>query len=220
MEFTLKDVKEMPDVAALIEQADRSMSALGYTEHGLRHADLVAHISYNIMERLSFPKRTAELAAIAGYLHDIGNSISRSFHGVSGSLLAKSILEKKGFPMTEVVGVMSAIGNHEEDYGWATSQIGAATIIADKSDVHRSRVRNQDMATFDIHDRVNYAAKRSFLRVEGENGTITLEIDIDTKLSQVMEYFEIFLSRMVMCRRAAKFLDCKFNLVINNTRLT
>jgi len=220
MEFTLKDVKEMVDVAALIEQADRSMSALGYTEHGFRHADLVAHISYNIMDRLSFPKRTAELAAIAGYLHDIGNSISRSFHGVSGSLLAKSVLEKKGFPMTEAVGIMSAIGNHEEDYGWATSEIGAATIIADKSDVHRSRVRNQDMATFDIHDRVNYAAKRSFLRVEGENGTITLEIDIDTKISQVMEYFEIFLSRMVMCRRAAKFLDCKFNLIINNTKLT
>ncbi len=220
MEFTLKDVKEMSDVMALVEQADRSMSALGYTEHGFRHADLVAHISYNIMERLSFPSRTAELAAIAGYLHDIGNSISRSFHGVSGSLLAKSVLEKKGFPMAEVVGIMSAIGNHEEDYGWATSEIGAATIIADKSDVHRSRVRNRDMAKFDIHDRVNYAAKRSFLRVEGENGTITLEIDIDTKISQVMEYFEIFLSRMVMCRQAAKFLDCEFNLIINNTKLT
>lgn len=216
---TLEDVKQDPAIIALIEQADHSMSALGYTEHGFRHADLVAHISHNIMERLSFPERTAELAAIAGYLHDIGNAVSRSWHGVTGSLLAKSVLEKLKLPLTEVIAVMAAVGNHEEDYGWATSEIGAATILADKSDVHRSRVRNPDMVTFDIHDRVNYAAERSFLRVEGENGIITLEIDIDTKISQVMEYFEIFLSRMIMCRRAAEFLDCKFSLIINNTKL-
>lgn len=218
--LTLEEVKAAAAVIALVEQADRSMNALGYTEHGFRHADLVAHISYNVIERLSFPERSAELAAIAGYLHDIGNAISREFHGVTGSLLAKSVLETLGFPLNEVVAVMVAIGNHEEEYGWPTSEIGAATILADKSDVHRSRVRNPDMAAFDIHDRVNYAAEKSFLRVEPESGNITLEIDIDNKISTVMEYFEIFLSRMIMCRRAAEFLDCKFNLIINNTKLT
>lgn len=216
---TFEDVKLDPAVIAYLEQADKAMVALGYTEHGFRHADLVAHIGANIMRRLSFPERYVEMAAIAGYVHDVGCSISRSFHGVSGALLVKPILEHKGLPPQEVAMVLSAIGNHEEDYGWATSEVSAALILADKSDVHRSRVSNPDMAGFDIHDRVNYAAERSFLRVDAEEGTITLEINIDTKISQVMEYFEIFLSRMIMCRRAAEYLDCKFSLNINNTRL-
>ena len=215
----LEDIKKDPTILAYIDQADKSMNALGYTEHGRRHADLVAHISQNIMKRLGFSDRQAELAAVAGYLHDVGNAISRSFHGVSGALLAKSLLENIGMLTSEVIAITSAIGNHEEDYGWATSEIGAATILADKSDVHRSRVHNPDTAKFDIHDRVNYAAERSFLRVDPDNGIIALEIDIDTKISQVMEYFEIFLSRMVMCRRAAQFLDCKFNLIINDVKL-
>jgi hypothetical protein len=215
----LEDIKKDPAILAYIDQADKSMNALGYTEHGRRHADLVAHISQNIMKRLGFSDRQAELAAVAGYLHDVGNAISRSFHGVSGALLAKSLLENIGMLTSEVIAITSAIGNHEEDYGWATSEIGAATILADKSDVHRSRVHNPDVAKFDIHDRVNYAAERSFLRVDPDNGIIALEIDIDTKISQVMEYFEIFLSRMVMCRRAAQFLDCKFNLIINDVKL-
>jgi len=218
--LTLEDVKTDAAVIAMIEQADRSMNALGYTEHGFRHADLVAHISFNIIQRLEFPERDAELAAIAGYLHDIGNSVSREFHGITGSLLARSTLEKMGFPLNEIISIMSAIGNHEEEYGYPTSEIAAATILADKSDVHRSRVRNPDMAAFDIHDRVNYAAEKSFLKVEAESGSISLEIVIDTKLSTVMEYFEIFLSRMIICRKAAEFLDCKFNLIINNTMLT
>lgn len=213
------DIRQDPTFTAYLEQAGLAMGALGYTEHGFRHAGLVAHIGANIMRRLAFPERQAELAAIAGYLHDIGCAISRSFHGVSGALIAKPLLEAKGLTPKEIAIVLSAIGNHEEDYGWATSEVSAALILADKSDVHRSRVTNPDFAGFDIHDRVNYAAERSFLRVDAEEGTITLEIDIDTKISQVMEYFEIFLSRMIMCRRAAEFLDCKFSLVINNTRL-
>ncbi len=216
---TFEDIKQDANLKAYLEQASVAMGAMGYTEHGFRHADLVAHIGANIMRRLSFPDRQAEMAAIAGYLHDIGCSISRSFHGVSGALIVKPALEAKGLAPKEIVCVLSAIGNHEEEYGWATSEVGAALILADKSDVHRSRVSNPDAATFDIHDRVNYAAERSFLRVDSEVGTITLEIDIDTKMSQVMEYFEIFLSRMIMCRRAAEFLDCKFSLVINKTRL-
>lgn len=213
------DIKEDPTFKAYLNLADKSMYALGYTEHGFRHADLVAHIAQNILRRLSFPERRAELAAIAGYLHDIGNAISRSFHGVSGALIVKPVLEQKGLLPDEVAVILSAIGNHEEEYGWATTEVGAAVILADKSDVHCSRVANPDMSSFDIHDRVNYAAKHSFLNVEADKGLITLEIEIDTKYSQVMEYFEIFLSRMVMCRRAAEFLDCKFSLVINGTRL-
>ena len=216
---TFDDVKQDPTFTAYLEQAALAMGALGYTEHGFRHADLVGHIAANIMRRLAFPERQAELAAIAGYLHDIGCAISRSFHGVSGALIVKPLLEDKGLAPKEIAVVLSAIGNHEEEYGWATSEISAAIILADKSDVHRSRVSNPDIAAFDIHDRVNYAAERSFLRVDADEGMITLEIDIDTKISQVMEYFEIFLSRMIMCRRAAEFLDCKFSLVINNTRL-
>jgi uncharacterized protein len=216
---TFDYIKQDPMLTAYLEQADRAMVAQGYTEHGFRHAELVAAISANIMRRLSFPERQAELAGIAGYLHDIGCAISRSFHGVSGALIVKPVLEAGNFTPQEIAPVLAAIGNHEEDYGWATSEVGAALILADKSDVHRSRVSNPDIGNFDIHDRVNYAAERSFLRVENERGTITLEIDIDTKISQVMEYFEIFLSRMIMCRRAAEFLDCKFSLRINNTRL-
>ncbi len=214
-----EDIKQDQAFHAYLEQADRAMVAMGYTEHGFRHADLVAHIGANIMRRLSFPERQAELAAISGYLHDIGCAISRSFHGVSGALIVKPQLELRDFSAPEIATILSAIGNHEEEYGWATSEVGAALILADKSDVHRSRVSNPDIAGFDIHDRVNYAAERSFLNVDGDHGIITLEIDIDTKISQVMEYFEIFLSRMIMCRRAAEFLDCKFSLMINKTRL-
>jgi hypothetical protein len=213
------EIKQDPTFHAYLEQADRAMAALGYTEHGVRHAELVAAISSNVLKRLSFSDREVQLAAVAGYLHDIGNSISRSFHGVSGALIAKPLLEERDFTPSEIAVILSAIGNHEEEYGWATSEVSAALILADKSDVHRSRVANPDIAAFDIHDRVNYAAERSFLRADAEAGTITLEIDIDTKISQVMEYFEIFLSRMIMCRRAAEYLDCKFSLVINGTRL-
>lgn len=218
-EVTLEIVKASPAVSQYINLADKFIEALGFTEHGERHAGLVASIAKNIMDRLSFPPREAELAAIAGYLHDIGNMISREDHGVSAALLAKSLLEDLGMPFEEIGVIMNAIGSHEETSGEICGAVAAAVILADKSDVHRTRVRNPDQLDFDIHDRVNYAATRSFLRVDETTGIISLEIEIDTAISRVMEYFEIFLSRMVMCRKAAEFLDCKFSLVINKTQL-
>ena len=216
---TLDDIERDDDVMAAIEVADEYLGAIGYTEHGFRHANLVAHISGNVLRRLGYDARTAELGSIAGYMHDMGNCISREFHGVSSALLAKDALSRLGMDPRETAHVMNALGNHEEEFGTPANPIGAATIIADKSDVHHTRVRTADPADFDIHDRVNYAAKRSFLRVDSEARTITLEIDIDTEQSGVMEYFEIFLSRMQMCRIAALVLDATFSLVINGTKL-
>lgn len=219
MPVTLAEIKEDSYVKAYITQADKHMEAIGFTEHGFRHAELVSNISMNVLRRLHFPEREAELAGMAGYLHDIGNSIGRSFHAVSAAMLAQSVLIRLGMSPEEMMVVMNAIGNHEEDYGMATSAISAAIILGDKTDVHRSRVRTPDPLTRDIHDRVNLAAQRSFLRVDNDRKLIELEIDIDTTISQVMEYFEIFLSRMVICRRAAEFLGCEFGLVINGVKL-
>lgn len=215
----LDDVQGDPGVLAYIQMGDDYLGALGYTEHGLRHANLVAHIAGNVLRRLGYDERTAEVASIAGFMHDIGNCISREFHGVSAAMLARSVLVDHGMDLTEVAVVMNALGNHEEEIGVPATAVGAAVIMADKADVHHTRVRNPDPAAFDIHDRVNYAAKRSFLRVDGETRTVTLEIDIDTEESQVMEYFEIFLSRMQICRKAAGVLDARFSLVINETKL-
>lgn len=215
----LEEIKEDAFVKAYIAQADKHMESIGFTEHGFRHADLVSHIAMNILRRLGYPEREAELAGIAAYLHDIGNAVGRSFHAVSAAMMAQSVLVRLGMQPEEVVLVMNAIGNHEEDYGMATSTLSAAIILADKTDVHRSRVRIPDPLTTDIHDRVNLAAQRSFLKVDAEHKLIELEVDIDTKISQVMEYFEIFLSRMVICRRAAEFLGCQFGLVINGVKL-
>jgi metal-dependent HD superfamily phosphatase/phosphodiesterase len=217
--ITLQTVSATPDVTAMIEVADEYLGAIGYTEHGFRHANLVAHISGNIMRRLGYDERLAELAEIAGYLHDVGNCIGRDHHGVSSALLARDMLRTLGMDPWETAHVMNAVGNHEEEFGAPANPIGAATIIADKADVHHTRVRNPDPAAFDIHDRVNFSARRSFLRVDGQARTLTLEIDIDTETSQVMEYFEIFLSRMQMCRAAAEVLESTFHLVINGTKL-
>lgn len=216
---TLESIQTDPMLLAYMEMGDDYLGALGYTEHGLRHANLVAHIAGNIIHRLGFDDRTAELAAIAGFMHDIGNCISREAHGVSAALIGKDILIRHEMDPREVALIMNAVGNHEEEFGVPTTRVGAAAIMADKSDVHHTRVRNTDPATFDIHDRVNYAAKRSFLRVEEESRIVTLEIDIDTESVSVMEYFEIFLSRMQMCRKAAVVLDAKFSLVINGNKL-
>ena len=217
--ITLETVTASPDAAAMIEVADEYLGAIGYTEHGFRHANLVAHISGNVMRRLGYDERLAELAEIAGYLHDVGNCIGRDHHGVSSALLARDMLRSLGMDPWETIHIMNAVGNHEEEFGAPANPIGAATIIADKADVHHTRVRNLDPAAFDIHDRVNFSARRSFLRVDGDARTLTLEIEIDTETSQVMEYFEIFLSRMQMCRTAAGVLDSTFHLVINDTRL-
>jgi metal-dependent HD superfamily phosphatase/phosphodiesterase len=217
--ITVADVAASPDVRAMIEVADEYLGAIGYTEHGLRHANLVSHIAGNIMRRLGYEDRMVELAEISGYMHDIGNCIGRDHHGVSSAILAREVLRGLGMDPVETIHVMNALGNHEEDFGTPANPIGAATIIADKSDVHRTRVRNMVPAAFDIHDRVNFSAHRSFLRVDEDARTLTLELDIDTETSQVMEYFEIFLSRMQMCRAAARELDADFHLQVNGTKL-
>ncbi len=217
--ITLESVRHDPEVRQFVRKADENLAVLGYTEHGPRHAGLVADIAQNVLLRLGHPRRETELAAVAGYLHDIGNGISRLDHGIAAALIAQRVLERLGMPPDEIVEVMCAIGNHEEEYGEPVSALAAAVIIADKSDVHRSRVRVIDPDTDDIHDRVNSATQRSFLAVDDGAKTITLQLDIDTEAIRVMEYFEIFLERMVMCRKAAETLGCKFGLEINGTRL-
>ncbi|MEW6573904.1 MAG: HD domain-containing protein [Bacillota bacterium] len=216
---TLQDVKKNPEVETFIRKGNQYLGEMGFTEHSFRHVNLVATISRNILERLNFPEREAELAAIAGYLHDIGNVVSRNDHGISGALIAYRILAGMGMPSEEVATVLSAIANHEEHYGQPVNNVAAALILADKSDVHRSRVRNPEISTFDIHDRVNYAAEHSFLWVNEERRVITLELTIDIEICPVMEYFEIFLSRMALCRRAANFLKADFELMINGAKL-
>jgi uncharacterized protein len=217
--ITVERVREHPHVRPFLDAANQHLKLLGYTEHGLRHAGLVGAIAANVLSRLNYPPRQAELAAIAGLLHDIGNLINREMHGQAGALMAKDILLGLGMEIAEVIAVIGAVGNHEEERGHAISPIAAALILADKADVHRSRVHNPDPETFDIHDRVNYAATHSFLRVAAETQRITLEITIDTSIASVMDYFEIFLSRMIMCRRAAEFLGCRFGLEINQSML-
>lgn len=215
----LEDVKKNEDVRLLIEMADRYLGVIGYTEHGHRHTALVANIAHNVMSRLKRTERQAQLASIAALLHDVGNVISREYHAQTGALIAHRILSHLGMPSEEVLEIMAAIGGHEERGGQPVNEIGAAVILADKSDVHRSRVRATGSIKEDIHDRVNYAATSSFLRVDEEKGIISLELKIDTSISQVMEYFEIFLSRMAFCRRAAEFLKMRFELEINGQRL-
>ncbi|MBE0467779.1 MAG: HD domain-containing protein [Candidatus Desulforudis sp.] len=217
--ITLQDVKNNPTVDSYIRNGNRFLGVMGFTEHSYRHVNLVSSIARNILERLGHSGRDAELAAIAGYLHDIGNVVSRSHHGISGALIALSALQEMGMPPDEIAKVISAIANHEEEYGQPINVVSAALILADKSDVHRSRVRNPDFATFDIHDRVNYAVEHSFLWVHEDRRAITLELTIDIEICPVMEYFEIFLSRMSLCRRAANFLNSNFELVINGAKL-
>jgi uncharacterized protein len=216
--LTLEDVQQDPVLSAYISAADRVMDGLGFTEHGFRHANLTARIAFNVMSRLGFDERDTQLAAIGGYLHDIGNAISRWGHGQTGAVLVHQVLSDRLSP-ADLGYILSAVGNHEEDDGMGAGPIAAAVILADKSDVHRSRVRKTAQIDFDIHDRVNYAAEQSFLRVDADAKTITLELTIDTTISHVMEYFEIFLGRMMMCRRAAEQLDCSFHLDINGASL-
>lgn len=216
--LTLVDIQEDPEISAFISQADKVMDGLGYTEHGFRHANLSAKIAFNVLSRLDFDDRSCALAAIGGYLHDIGNAISRTAHGQTGAVLVHQLLAER-VDAGELGVVMAAVGNHEEDDGMGAGPVPAAVILADKSDVHRSRVRKTAQIDFDIHDRVNYAAEQSFLRVDSAARTITLELRIDTSISHVMEYFEIFLGRMMMCRRAAEQLECSFHLDINGAKL-
>jgi uncharacterized protein len=216
--ITLEEIQQDSLISTFISNADRVMEGLGYTEHGFRHANLTARIAYNVLSRLGMEERLAKLACIAGYLHDVGNMVSREGHGQTGALLVYDALKDR-MAAADLAVVMAAVGNHEVEGGETVSQVSAAVILADKSDVHRSRVRKSAQIDFDIHDRVNYAAEQSFLRVDSTARTITLELTIDTEISHVMEYFEIFLQRMMMCRRAAAQLDCRFKLTINGATL-
>ena len=215
---TLEEVQREAPLSTFIASADRVMDGLGYTEHGFRHANLTARIAFNVLTRLDYDERTTGLASVSAYLHDVGNMVARENHGATGALLVYDVMKDR-MSSADLALVMAAIGNHEEEGGEAVSPVSAAVILADKSDVHRSRVRKSAKIDFDIHDRVNYAAEQSFLRVDSAARTITLELTIDTKISDVMEYFEIFLQRMVMCRRAAERLECRFKLTINGATL-
>ena len=212
---TLAVLEQDPEVEAYLRRGNEQMNVLGYTEHGERHARLVARVAGDVLRRLGYPQRRVELAEMAGYLHDIGNVISRSEHEWAGALIARDILLRLNVDFDEIAVVMRAIANHEEERGEPVGDVSAAVILADKSDAHRSRVQHPDTLAVDIHDRVNFAVERSCLRVDGEEKAITLELDIDAEVSQVGEYFEIFMSRMLMSRRAALFLDCTFSLSIN-----
>lgn len=218
-ELTFQDVKADPEVQTYIKYAQDMLEAIAFTEHGLRHVGLVAHRAMKLMEGLGRDRRLVEMVGIAGLLHDIGNIVNRHDHGQSSALMAYSMLTRMGMPPAEIAVVMAAIGNHEEEYGNPVNDVAAALILADKSDVHRSRVFNQDPATFDIHDRVNYAVTHSDLSVLPEEKVIRLALEVDTTIIAIMEYFEIFLVRMMMSRRAAQHLGYRFELVINETRL-
>jgi uncharacterized protein len=206
-------------VSAFIKLADQSMAALGFTEHGFRHANLVGRIAFNVLHHLGADDDVCELAAIGGYLHDVGNVVTRSNHGLSSAWIAYDALRRLEVDPYRIGLVLSAVGNHEEQYGTAIGPVSAAVILADKSDVHRSRVRKGADPARDIHDRVNDAVTHSFLRVDATTATITLELDLDTERSTVLEYFEIFLDRMIMCRRAARTLGCEFRITANGTPL-
>ncbi|HTQ08604.1 MAG TPA: HD domain-containing protein [Fimbriimonadaceae bacterium] len=216
---TLKDVRNNPKVRKLIEGANEVMKAMGYTEHGHRHAGVVSSITRYILDNVGVPDRENDLGQIAAYLHDIGNVINRIDHPISGATIAYSILDEMGMDAIEIAPILGAIGNHEELVGIPVSTISAALIIADKSDVHSSRVQNPILESFDIHDRVNYAVQKSRVEMEADKQTIELTLDVDTTHATVMEYFEIFLSRMVMCRKAAEVIGYKFALNVNGTYL-
>ena len=217
--ITLKDVRENPEVDALIKGAQKQLNALGYTEHGHRHISIVSKRAGDILEKLGYPERTIELARIAGYLHDIGNCINRVDHAHSGAILAYNILKDMGMPVEERTEIMMAIGNHDEETGTAVSDISAALILADKSDVHRDRVVNRNLSTFDIHDRVNYAVTNANLSIDEKERKITFDLTIDTNICPVLDYFEIFMDRTMMNKYAAKFLNIWFELIINDTKL-
>ena len=217
--ITLKDIKENKELDALIRGAQKQLNAIGYTEHGHRHISIVSKRAGDILEKLGYPERTVELTRIAGYMHDIGNCVNRVDHAHTGAILAYNILKEMGMPIEEITEIMMAIGNHDENTGTAVSDISAALILADKSDVHRDRVVNKNLSTFDIHDRVNYAVTNADLIMDEKERKVTLNLTIDTKISPVLDYFEIFMQRTMMCKYAEKYLKIWFELIINDTKL-
>lgn len=214
-----KDINNNKEIRTYIEKADEVLTALGYTEHSFAHVTKVAKQAKEILEILGYDERTQELAQIAGFMHDIGNVINRADHAQSGAVMAFRILDKLGMDVEEIATVISAIGNHDEETAVPVNAVAAALILADKSDVRRTRVRNRDVANFDIHDRVNYSVLSSKLIVDKEEKDAILYLKIDTEHFKIMDYFEIFLGRMLLCRKASQFLGLKFKLVINDEQL-
>ena len=212
-------IRQNPDIREYIRRADMSLAAIGYTEHSFAHVEKAAHNAAMILETLQYPARQVELAKIAGFLHDIGNLVNRVDHSQSGAVMAFRILDNMDCPPEEIATIVTAIGNHDEGTGMPVNAVAAALILADKSDVRRSRVRNPDMASFDIHDRVNYSVKKSVLKINEEHTLIKLKLSVDTKYGSVMDYFEIFMGRMLLCRKAAEKLGLQFKLMINEQQL-
>lgn len=217
--ITYEQIKENEAIKNYIQAADESLKELGFTEHSFAHVTYVAEKAASILETLGFPERTVELTRIAGYMHDIGNVINRVDHSQSGAVMAFRILDNMGMDPKEIALIISAIGNHDEGTGVPVSPLAAALILADKSDVRRNRVRNQDMSSFDIHDRVNYSVKKSELKINEAHTIIKLKLVVDTHMGSVMDYFEIFMERMVLCRKAADKLGLQFKLMINEQQL-
>ena len=217
--ISYKDIINNEDIKVYIRKADESLCALGYTEHSFAHVMKVADMAGYLLSELGHSKHSVELAKIAGYIHDIGNLVNRVDHSQSGALLAYRILSNMGMDAEDLATVITAIGNHDEGTGVPVDAVSAALILADKSDVRRSRVRNRDTLSFDIHDRVNYSVTASRLLINDDNTDVTLEIEIDTQYSSVMDYFEIFLGRMMLCKRAAEKLGLRFRLIINGQSL-
>jgi len=217
--LTLEDMKSNADVRTYITRADESLASLGYTEHSFAHVTRTAEVAGYILETLGYPERDVELARIAGYLHDIGNLVNRENHSLSGAVMAFQMLGKMGLDAAETATITTAIGNHDEGTGNPVSHVCAALILADKTDVRRTRVRNTEISTFDIHDRVNYSVKKSILKINEEHTIVKLKLMIDTKYGSVMDYFEIFLGRMIMCRKAAERLNMQFKLIINEQQV-
>ncbi len=216
---TFEALKKNEAINTYIRQADASLIALGFTEHSFAHVTHVAETAAYILETMGYSEHEVELAKIAAYLHDIGNLVNRIEHSQSGAVMAFRLLEEMGMNAEDLALVVTAIGNHDEGTGVAVNPIAAALILADKSDVRRSRVRNNDFATFDIHDRVNYSVEKSQLRINGDRTLIKLKLQIDPHFSSVMDYFEIFMVRMNMCRKAAETLGLQFKLIINEQQL-
>lgn len=217
--ITLEDVKKSEELQQLILGSQAQLAALGYTEHSIRHVSIVSERAGNVLEGLGYNSERIELARIAGYMHDIGNCVNRVDHAHTGAILANQILKDIGMDVRHRTEIMIAIGNHDEQTGNAVSDISAALILADKSDVHRDRVVNKNISTFDKHDKVNYAVTESKFIMDKDNRKVALDITIDTKIIPVLDYFEIFMERTMMSKYAAKFLNVWFELIINNTRL-
>ena len=218
---TYKEVRENEDIKTYIKMADATLASMKFTEHSFAHVVRCADVAGTILNKLGYDERTVELAQIAAYMHDIGNVVNRIDHAQSGAVMAFRLLDKMGMKAEDISRVVTAIGNHDEKTAYPVNEIAAALIIADKSDVRRSRVRPEEKATIstDIHDRVNYAVEKSKLDVDAENKLFTLQLTIDEQISLISEYFEIFLDRMMLCRRAAAYFDAKFEVNINGTRV-